>query len=373
MSKSKAINLNLINREVKAGRIYRRKHPTADLYIYNYAPEVQFGKLWNSATMAARGLILDVDGVVVARPFKKFFNLSEHGPSKLGTLRKKKFSVYEKMDGSLGILYFLEGEPCIATRGSFESTQAILATRIIQTKYSEETKRLVKGLHINHTLLFEIIYPENRIVVDYGDQEELYMLAVIDNATGEDVGYHPSDYPWPCVKRFEGRSFESIEDLAELEEKNKEGFVVQFTDGERVKIKFSDYIRLHRILTGINERRIWEHLRSGGLPKEILDRVPDEFYKWVTATVDKLRTQYKEIEDETLKVANFLRKDEHEGIFIPRKDQAAYIFKEHGSTSGIIFNIIDDKDYAKLIWKSIKPKPTPPFREGELEKLNVHN
>ena len=35
------------------------------------------------------------------------------------------------------------------------------------------------------TYLFEIIYPENRIVVDYGDYKGLVLIDVIDNETGK--------------------------------------------------------------------------------------------------------------------------------------------------------------------------------------------
>jgi RNA ligase len=98
--------------------------------------------------------------------------------------------VYDKLDGSLGILYFYDDKPYIATRGSFTSEQAERANKIFQKKYSH--------LHFNkeHTYLFEIIYPENRIVVDYGAKEDLILLAVLDTETGKDL-----ELPdWKCPK-----------------------------------------------------------------------------------------------------------------------------------------------------------------------------
>ena len=52
-----------------------QKHPDTDLFIYNYSPLVQYQKLWNEITLMTRGLILDKEMNIVARPFKKFFNL----------------------------------------------------------------------------------------------------------------------------------------------------------------------------------------------------------------------------------------------------------------------------------------------------------
>jgi RNA ligase len=75
-----------------------QKHPEANLFIYNYSPKVQYEKLWDEITMMARGLILDTEMNIVARPFGKFFNLEEHTESEIPNLP---FDVYEKMDGSL--------------------------------------------------------------------------------------------------------------------------------------------------------------------------------------------------------------------------------------------------------------------------------
>jgi RNA ligase len=60
-----------------------------------------------------------------------------------------------------------------------------------------------------------------------------------------------------------------------------EGFVIRFESGFRVKLKFTEYVRLHKILTNFTSRDIWESLREKRKIEEILDNVPDEFYQWV--------------------------------------------------------------------------------------------
>lgn len=133
--------------------ISKRKHPTADLYIYNYTAKAQYDWVWNEATEQCRGLIMDGTGNVIARPFRKFFNLDE------GTvLPLVPFEVAEKLGGSLGILYWVGDEPYIATRGSFESDQAVEAKRILDAKYRDAAMTLDRDL----TYLFEIVYPGAR-------------------------------------------------------------------------------------------------------------------------------------------------------------------------------------------------------------------
>jgi T4 RNA ligase (RNA_lig_T4_1). len=97
--------------------------------VLNYTEEVQFNKRWDSITLASRGLILDTAGKIIARPLPKFFNMEE-----LPSIPNEPYEVHEKLDGSLGILYWLDGQPAIATRGSFTSWQAEEATKVLHEK-----------------------------------------------------------------------------------------------------------------------------------------------------------------------------------------------------------------------------------------------
>jgi hypothetical protein len=72
------IDLTELNKRVEQKLISVQKHPEADLYIYNYTPITQFKRHWDEYTLMSRGLILDGEGTVVARPFTKFFNYQEH-------------------------------------------------------------------------------------------------------------------------------------------------------------------------------------------------------------------------------------------------------------------------------------------------------
>jgi RNA ligase len=96
------MNIEELNQLITDNYINVNKHPKADLYIYNYTQKAQYERLWNDWTLACRGLIMDRDYNIIARPFKKFFNLGEFENQ---DIPNESFEVYEKMDGSLGILY----------------------------------------------------------------------------------------------------------------------------------------------------------------------------------------------------------------------------------------------------------------------------
>ena len=87
----------------RRGYISARRHPTEPLTIYNYTAKCQYAPLWTPETRHCRGLIVHDGGRIVARPFPKFFNFEEHSRSEIAF--SKPFTVAEKIDGSLGVLY----------------------------------------------------------------------------------------------------------------------------------------------------------------------------------------------------------------------------------------------------------------------------
>lgn len=350
----KLINTSLLNQMLLESYINVQKHPDAELYIYNYSANVQYEKLWNEITLACRGLILDKEKNIVARPFQKFFNLGEVDDINLPA---SNFNAYEKMDGSLGILYWLNDKPYIATRGSFTSDQAIKGTEILHSKYQLVISKLDK----TKTYLFEIIYPENRIVVDYGTTEDLILLAIIDTQTGNNEALQ--NIGFTMVNKYDG--VKDIHLLKKLEEENKEGFVVQYENGFRVKVKFDEYLRLHKIVTMVSNITVWEYLMNELPFDELLDKVPDEFYTWVKDTKNNLTQQFEIIENECKQ--NFK-------TFDTEKETAIYFMSCNHSK--VLFSMWKNRNYKPLIWKMIRPTFSKPFQNMEeqlLKKMQKKN
>lgn len=323
-------------------------HPLYEwLRIYNYTNKCQIDGEWDDVTKQCRGLIVDIrDNSVVARPFPKFFNLEEHHSEIPDELPY----VYDKLDGSLGILYWVNGMPFISTRGSFSSDQAMWATRYFSdfADFSEYDR--------SKTYLFEIIYKENRIVVQY-EWEGLVLIAVRDTKTGkdDDITKHKELLNIRRAERFE---YTDIQKLKELEKNNAEGFVVLYpSSGLRIKLKFEEYKRLHRIVTNVTPRSIWDALRNDSDLSEILDRVPDEFYNWVKEWKSKLISSYDAIEDSAKGCYKEL------GVYSSRREEAEHIMKWCKQHASVVFAMLDGKDYKHLIWKHLKPSADDAFKK----------
>lgn len=345
------IDLEAFREREAQGLITCRSHPHFDLLIWNYTPKCQWERAWDEVTMQARGLITKPDGTIIALPFKKFFNIDEH----IGEIPLEPFKVTEKMDGSLAISYVVDGEVYLATRGSFTSEQAIRATQILHSHYSGFTSFMVHKAY--YTYLFEVIYPANRVVVDYGDMEDLVLLAIINRTTGQEYNIHDAIFanlwPFPVVRWYDG--IKDIAELKKLEEANKEGFVLHFESGLRLKAKFEEYKRLHKLLTQINAKVIWELLKNNQPFDDLLNRVPDEFYQWVQNTRDSLIAQFREIEEASKQVYEQVKNLQ------TRKEQAMLVTKM--PYAAVVFKMLDNRDYAEVIWKQIKPMAEKPFRE----------
>ncbi len=363
--------LNILESYIDKGLVMRQTHPNLPLSIYNYTRTCQYDSLWDDVTIECRGLVLDDEGNVIAKPFPKFFNYEELVGSKFkhSEIPNEPFEVFEKMDGSLGIAFYYKGDWIMATRGSFTSEQSIRGTQMLK-ELSVLKNYPMTALREDWTYLFEIIYKENRIVCDY-DFEGLVLLGAYDRETLKEVDFENLTN---SVALFDDvkvvRKYNGISDFAKLKEtisNDAEGYVIRFKSGMRMKIKGEEYVRLHKILTNFSSKDIWELLKDGGLLEEFLDIVPDEFDKWVKEQVSHMKYGFYQYSERCGKIHDYFRYGKYNDRDPePTKKE----FVEHLERCGthvalkpILFAMWDKKPYDHIIWKLLKPKYEKPFKK----------
>lgn len=339
------MELKLLHKYESEGLLFSQKHPSLPLTIWNYSDKVQYEGLWNDVLLQCRGLVTDDEGNIVARPFKKFFNLEEdkHTPT-------DEFKVYEKMDGSCIILFNYEGEWVFATRGSFTSDQSVKGMEML-SKYD------YKKLHKDYTYLFEIIYDENRIVVKYSF-EDIILLGMIHTESGVEIDIHNgpmrfinliSNIGLPVVKKYDGiKDFNLLKGMVG---DNQEGFVVKFSNGDRMKIKSSDYVRLHRLISMISTKSIWEILSSGESIDKVLKDVPDEVYPQIREYHNELLSEFKKIQFKCFSLLS-----DYEGNLINKKEFALWVKEQDKELHTLLFNMYNNKNYGEYLWRKLKPE-----------------
>jgi tRNA splicing ligase len=137
-----------LNNYFEQGLLQKQYHPYHPIIIWNYTAKVQYEQKWDNITINCRGLITDYEGKIIARSFPKFFNIEQIDNN---DIPNENFEVYEKMDGSMILLFHYNNEWILASKGSFISDQALKAKELVK-KYN------INILDKNKSYVFEIIY-----------------------------------------------------------------------------------------------------------------------------------------------------------------------------------------------------------------------
>lgn len=334
------------------GRVTERAHPTLPLFIYNYSPEVQFTNYWDEVTLNCRGLILDEDFNIVARPWKKFFNMGQRD-NEIHSLAP--VEVTDKLDGSLGILYPAGNSWAIATRGSFDSKQARHATQVLLDKYRQDFGNFDRTK--DFTFLFEIIYPINRIVVNYGDMDDLVILGCVEKEQGYYMGPGAAagmlNWNGPQAEVFPFSTFvDAISNWPERE--GKEGVVVR-SGNKMVKLKQAEYLELHKLVTNASPKTVWDQLKIGKTRGEIISAFPDEFHDYIGNMIDPLVEKYQKRLDEILfGFSNVLDSFMSRGNEFNRGGFARYI--RDAPDKRYYFLMLDSRPVRDVLWLELRPK-----------------
>lgn len=359
------MSLDLLGEMLDEGYVKIQRHPTYNYTIYNYADKAQFDSMWNEVTTQCRGLIVDDTGEVIARPFRKFFNYGQAEAPQFDL--NTPVLAHDKMDGSLGIIYPTpDGGYAVATRGSFASDQARHATALLN-KTLEKAPSLGDIFAHRWTILVEIVYSANRIVLDYGDRDELVLLGAVNIDSGKYVDPGHCFWVGSRAERMPYRTFG--EAIAAPPRKNREGMVLFVPDsGSFVKIKQEDYISLHKAIFGLNERGLWEFAQnhedpfSPSMYREALNGMPDETYSWIESTLEDLQQKYDDLYDRAKNghelIVNSLwdLRELEPGHPLFRKEYAEMAVKS--PLKALLFLTLDNRHgkMVETIWKMIKPE-----------------
>lgn len=400
---------------IASKHILRRNHPTLPIAILNYSNECTFSNFWPDTVKKCRGLIINPkdnhevcdDCQVISLPFYKFFNLNDQSqPESLeSNLPLIIPTVTEKMDGWFGIQWQCGEHYGVASRGSFESPGAIFATQKLQklVKYGA-----VSEFPSGYTPIYEIISKECKVVVDY-PFEGLVLLALVNNETGEELSYedlrsvwakiavyaadnrpwirlvkahHLGDRPIATIKQIECGDYLVESDKMDsgphpMVTENQEGFVLSYprsgTHPIKVKVKFEEYKRLHKIITGVTPQQIWRSLHDPMEPW-LGNNVPEHFRTWAIKWRDdlyekfntKLSRVFATIYDHGFLPTKSLLEDRQ-----IRKETFEELTSLDPQNATIILSILDGKihDAYQAIWNSIRPvgREDVFYREGQGE------
>lgn len=242
--------------------------------IFNYRLAMYSDFIDNKA-FEMRGLtfIFNEDGSLFKRYLllHKFFNLNQVPESQYSLVSNYVIkSIYNKEDGSVASFIRLPNGNIVGkSKMSFESEQALGMNRLYNS--NSDLKIFVDwSLDNDLVAVFEYVAPTNRIVLKYSD-EELILLRLRDNKTGEYLDLSKYSDKIGSVK-VAPSDVGTLDELVELSHsvEDKEGWIIEFTNGLFIKIKTAWYCELHGLLTDDLYR---EHILVNYILDEKIDDV----------------------------------------------------------------------------------------------------
>lgn len=224
----------------------------------------------NPIVREARGVILrDGDFTVVSRAFDKFFNAEEEMADNIDWESAK---VQEKIDGSIISVWY---DDClhISTSGTIDADDAesnmysfgeIFDMALSNSGLNRDT--LSEIIDRNHTTIFELVSPYNRVVIPY-DETKLFLIGERDLVSMKELDkMNPSltaifDRP----KMFDMHSYDDVRSVANQMSWDEEGFVVVDKNFHRVKIKSTEWLKARYVRgnSNISVRNLIDVVMSG--------------------------------------------------------------------------------------------------------------
>lgn len=305
---------NDIVNELNHNRDIIKKELGDGYYSFNFSRDVFYKKQWNELTEIARGLFVHLpDGKIVARSYRKFFNLNENKETSLENVYKKveyPINVYHKYNGYLGLLSydFVNDDFFIATKSTNQGDYKNWFKQILDEKgyLTDSLKRYLKDNNV--TFVFEVIDPINDPHIIEYDFTDVILLDIIYNTfdykkyTIEELIIAADNFDFDYKSKMETLSTEqeletSLNNFDDRYGKILEGAVFEDANGYMFKYKTS-YYKFWKEM-----RKLKDEFAKGRSPKKIYkDEQWISFYKFLekltpeelSKDIITLRTKWRE-------------------------------------------------------------------------------
>lgn len=327
------------------------------------------GCAWTKDNLHFRSSLWNSSGELISASFKKFFNWGERPDltyTPFSLTANGGCNLIEKIDGSTLITSYYKNNFIARTRNTVDASKLKNGHEIefIKNKYPK-----ILEIPNNWSYIYEWVSPTNKIILNYGDEPDLYLIGVISHDN-----YNMMSQPLLDeaayrigVKRPRKFYFSSIKEMIESIDTlvGKEGLCLYCNKDQDIrKIKSAWYLSLHRMKSEL------------GSLERVLDlflelNKPDyqTFYNFVCTTFDyeiaeqckasisKICDAYKEV----LEIINHMNKFVNSLDKTNRKDCALKILSAYGNTNRSYFAFslldskpLDDEQLKKLLYQVLK-------------------
>ena len=332
------------------------------------------GTKWQQDNKHMRSVVVNYEGEVISASFPKFTNWGENPDNFPVPTSLKNATIVEKLDGSTLIVSKYNGQYILRTRGTVDAST--MANGFELELFKEKILfPLAKNVgNIGETwefsILFEWVSPINKIVLNYGDEPDWYLVGMIWH--GDYELHSQSDLDEFAkrhnLKRPATYTFSDVNDLLQnVEEwKGKEGVCVYSKNDQSIhKVKSSDYLIKHRFKSEATLENTLDLYFSYGKPlyQEFESKLTETFDYECFEMVRGYASQICDASKEVNKIVDGFKSfiDNQLKVLSTRKEQAQKVISSYSESnrSSMIFSLLDGKtltadQHKKLFWQVLK-------------------
>ena len=333
------------------------------------------GTKWTQDNKHMRSVVVNYEGEVISAGLPKFTNWGENPDNFPVPNSLHNCTVMEKLDGSLLIVSKYNGQYILRTRGTVDASTMANGHELELFKTKILLPLAEKMRHPHDTwefsILFEWVSPVNKIVLNYGDEPDWYLVGMVWHSE-----YHLSNQAsldgfarGHNLKRPATYTFTDVNDLLQNVDqwKGKEGVCVYSKNDQSIhKVKGAWYLALHHMKSELsNIEKVMDVWLEQGMPDY------NTFYNYIFTTFDfELAEQVKGMisriadgKKEVNKIVEGMNSFVNNRLrSLPsRKEQAQLVISSYGETNraSFLFKLLDGKslgkeEYKKLMFQVLK-------------------
>ncbi len=358
------VDLSKIDRE----QFFVNPHFIGGELCYLVHPK-HIGIRWTPENVIFRSSVWTENGEPVSLAFRKFVNFGERPDLFPVPTNLNGAQLIEKVDGSLLCVSRFKRQTIVRTRGTVDASKLDNGFEIdyFQEKYPQVFDFEVDTCDLSY--IYEWTTNTNKIVLDYGDEPELWLTAIINH---KDYSYESQDTldnlaPLLGVRRPQTYGFKTLTEMqtAVTAFQNKEGVCMYYDNGQQIlKIKSAGYLAAHKLKSEFGAfDKVVDYFFELGEPsyaefeQKISELTDFEVFAQIRGDVSRIVEGKREVE----KIVDSMRKFVYALKGETRKAAAEKILQAYGQTnrSSMVFTLLDEKTLSrdqrkKLLYQTLK-------------------
>ena len=316
--------------------------------------DADFWHKYDGMYRECRSVVLDKKNeCLVLTPFRKFFNVNETEETMEYNVRKriseaKCVEVSDKMDGSMQSARCYNGDIVLAGSQALDPTLSFrvsIGYSLLDTNY-----RMMLMDNPDYTFIFELICKEDQHVVVYSDDDRgLYLLGVRNVLTGKELSYSDvvaiaQHYGIRHIETFDKTFDQLMQSLDEKTSDEAEGFVINI-DGYKVKLKYNDYVKIHKMLSKMVSTNTIIKCVEDGTWDDIRSKMPQAYRADADIVADNVKAFVKMMSAKMNEMYNNAKSSyrKFDGN-VDRKSFAIYVHEHCNPYAHYLLNMYDGKD-----------------------------